>query len=146
MSMKKNSIKINERTYKELVNLLNIHTAQNPFLPVPAAQPTPLRKQIASGSCCMADSEESTLEPWHVRILLDHHTAAQSAVQFCFGESGAAAQQSIADGKGKKRALPEDIVDQPHQNLKLQRRSAHTCPRCRRDNCDGRFNSRPCNK
>ena len=125
----KNSIKINETTYKELVKLLNIHTAQNPFPSIPAAQPTPLRKQIAWGSRSMAEpTQQSTLEPWHVRILLDHHTAAQSALQFCFGESGAAAQQSVADRKGKKCALPEDIVDQPHQNLKLQRiRKTRNC-------------------
>ena len=141
----KNSIKVNEVTYKELINLLNIHTAQNPFLSVPAAQPTPLCMQIASGSRpTTAEQSQRTLEPWHVRILLDHHTAAQSIVQYSFGESGAAAQQSIADRKGKKCALPEDIVDQPHQ--KLQRRSTRTCPRCKRDNCDGRFNSRPCSK
>ena len=137
-------MKVNETTYKELVSLLNIHTAQNPFPSIPAAQPTPLRRQIAAGSWPEAELSTYRLEPWHVRILLDHHTAAQSTVQFSFGESGAAAQQSIADRKGKKRALPEDIVDQPHQ--KLQRRGPRTCPRCKRENCDGRFNSRPCSK
>jgi len=137
-------MKVNEKTYKELVGLLNIHAAQNPFPSIPAAQPIPLRRQIATGS---RPEAEPRLEPWHIRILLDHHTAAQSAVQFSFGESGAAAQQSIADRKGKKRALAEDIVDivdQPQQ--KLQKRGPRTCPRCKRENCNGRFNSRPCSK
>ena len=78
-------MKVNETTYKELVNILSIHTAQNPFPSVPAAQPTSLRRQTTSGSRPEAESSTHTLEPWHVRRLLDHHVAVQSAVQFSPG-------------------------------------------------------------
>jgi len=140
----KNSIKINERTYNELIKLLNIHTSQNPFLSVPAAQPVPLRKQITSGKLPETQQNDYSLEPWHVMQVLDHHTAAQSAVQFSFGESGATIQRALAARylKGKKRALPEDIVDQP-RNV-VQKREPRTCPRCKKSTCNGRFNSRPC--
>jgi len=68
-----------------------------------------------SGKLSEAQQSDHPLEPWHVMQVLDHHTAAQSAVQFLFGESGAAIQRALADRqlKGKKWALPEDIVDQP---------------------------------
>src|SRR5260221_13318071 len=89
----KNSIKINQDTLNQLATLLPMHSARNAPPPITAAQPITARRQITAG--VRSDPPPSPIDRWHVGILLDQHTAAQSAVQYSFGASGLVSGTSL---------------------------------------------------
>jgi hypothetical protein len=136
----RNSIKINQETYDRIAATLGQHSASKSIPTIPPAQPTSIRRQITAG--LRPDPVANEVDRWHVSMLLTNHSAMQSAVQFTFGESAGPRAQLSEVASGKKRALPDDIVDQP---IVKHSRKPRTCHRCHRADCDGRFNRRPCN-
>ncbi len=107
----KNSIKINQETYDRIAATLGQHSALKNIPTIPPAQPTSIRQQITAG--LRPDPVANEVDHWHVSMLLTNHSALQSAVQFTFGKSAGPRAQLSEVTRGKKRALPDDTVDQP---------------------------------
>ncbi|KAF8631442.1 hypothetical protein AX17_005119 [Amanita inopinata Kibby_2008] len=134
----KNAIKINQAMYDEVARLLKPPAGSVPSVPVANAQP--LSRQIASGRRPNPAPAAEPIERWQILHLLGRHSSQQFAVQYTY----LVPQPTISkpQGKGKKRT--HDEVQQGEKEV--QTRQTRRCPRpnCRKTNCKGKYNSRPC--
>lgn len=135
----KNAIKINQATYDEVARLLKPPPGSVPSALIAKAQP--ISKQVTTGRN-VGPAPAAPVERWQISHLLGCHSSKQFAVQYAY-----LMPQTVSGGqeKGKKRTY--DQVQQGQKELvPVQTRQTRRCPRpgCRKTNCKGKYNSRPC--
>lgn len=140
----KNAIKINKAMYDEVANLLQPLPGAVPLALV--ANPQPVIQQIHSGQL----AEDATrmnaedIDGWHLSLLLGKHSSQQFAVQYTYLQPRVSNENQP---KGKKRAHEDAATSSSAQKPSNPvKRRIRKCPNCKKTNCKGRFNSRPCER
>ncbi|PBK81020.1 hypothetical protein ARMGADRAFT_1039609 [Armillaria gallica] len=101
------------------------------------------KRQIMAGPIVLYTSDPNIMQ-WTFNELLLDHGGQQSAIQFEYGASGSRVSASTSSNLLAKQRGKRPAENPPGPPPAAKKRRARTCPQCRKDNCQGAFNSRPC--
>ncbi len=141
---------MNKATLTHLQSLLYVSPAASKSLPKISTEPMKaLNKKIDPKRRIMAEptvpyTSDPDIMQWTFNELLLDHSGQQSVIQFEYGASGSRVSAfTLSNLSAKQRGKwPAENPPGPSPAAKKQR--AQTCPQCRKDNCQGAFNNRPC--